>query len=595
MIITWLRPLYRWYSTRGPGRLSLPVGYKVILPFICLSMIAGLVSSGLVGWQLASAARAQLDAAAIREQDSVAASFATFEQRQLTDLRTLVATQGVPDAVVAQNADALRTLVAPPLIAQLPDPVRVSVVLPGGRELVSVRADAAHIGDCICGTAGRDLSAWPRVGEVLGGRTDQYGPNYLGVHQDSDGPVMYVVGPIISQGVVVGAMLVGEPLIPLLEGVKLGSNFQVALYLPGGDALASNSSIPASVPLSASERQLVLSQSGFVHHLVSGASPASEVFYVPWRLRHENAGYAGVVVPASALGAASTGIPLLMAAVFSTVFVVTVGAGLYISRRITRPLRNLVCATQAVAAGDLQYQTQVTSSDEIGALTTSFNEMTSQLLSDRTSMEQSAEATIQTLAGAIDARDPYTHGHSMRVTDYSVELARSAGFDDPQVELVRRGCLVHDIGKIGVADHILRKPGPLDPDEWASMRRHPSIGHEMLRPLNWAPEVLQIVRSHHERWDGRGYPDRLSGEKIPQLARLVAVCDTLDAMTSNRPYRPGFSFDDAAREIRANSGSQFDPAMVAAFILAEPSIRAMVSDDQAMPAPAQEELERLAI
>jgi putative nucleotidyltransferase with HDIG domain len=594
VIITWMRRLYRRHTARGPGRLSLPVGYKVILPFLCLSMIAGLVASGLVGWQLASAARAQLDAAAIREQDSVASSFATFEQRQLTDLRTLVATQGVRDAVVAQNADALRTLVAPPVIAQLPDPVRVSVVLPGGRELISVRADAAHIGDCICGT-GRDLSTWPRVGDVLGGRTDQYGPNYLGVQQDSDGPIMYVVGPITNQGVVVGAMLVGEPLIPLLQGVKQGSNFQVALYLPSGRALASNSSIPASVPLSAAERQLVLSQSGFVHHAGSGASPASEVFYVPWRLRHETTGYAGVVVPASALGAASTSIPLLMAAVFSTVFIVTVGAGLYISSRITRPLRNLVRATEAVGAGDLQYQARVTSLDEIGALTKSFNEMTSQLLSDRTSMEQSAEATIQTLAGAIDARDPYTHGHSMRVTRYSVELARSAGFDDAQVELVRRGCLVHDIGKIGVADQILRKPGPLDAEEWTSMRRHPSIGHEMLRPLNWAPEVLQIVRSHHERWDGRGYPDRLASDKIPQLARLVAVCDTLDAMTSNRPYRPGFSFDDAAREIRANSGSQFDPAMVAAFILTESSIRAMVPEDQAVPEPALDELNRLAI
>jgi len=259
--------------------------------------------------------------------------------------------------------------------------------------------------------------------------------------------------------------------------------------------------------------------------------------------------------------------------------------GVYISRRITRPLANLLNATKRVARGDLAYRAAVLSNDEIGEVTDSFNQMTQALEESHFEAIASAEATVQTLASAIDARDPYTHGHSMRVTAYSVALARAAGLSDDAVDLVRRGSLVHDIGKIGVPDAVLGKSGPLNADEWNLMKRHPGLGHQMLRHLKWAPEMLQIVRSHHERWDGGGYPDGLAADRIPALARLVAVCDTLDAMTSDRPYRSGFSFSVAAAEIRKMSGTQFDPAMVDAFVHASDQIEALVSAMDATAVP----------
>jgi putative nucleotidyltransferase with HDIG domain len=172
----------------------------------------------------------------------------------------------------------------------------------------------------------------------------------------------------------------------------------------------------------------------------------------------------------------------------------------------------------------------------------------------------------------------------MRVTVYSVALAQTAGWSEEAVDLVRRGSLVHDIGKIGVPDSVLGKAGPLTADEWNLMKRHPGLGHQMLRHLKWAPEVLDIVRSHHERWDGGGYPDGLATEGIPAVARLVAVCDTLDAMTSDRPYRSGFSFRVAAAEIRRMSGTQFDPAMVDAFVRATPEIEALIGKMEAVVA-----------
>ena len=557
------------------GRRALPVGLKVVLPFLGLSLVAGLAASGLVGMQLASAARAQLDAESIREADSVSASFATFEQRQLTDLRTFASTAGVPAASAGADADSLRRLILPAVTNQLPDPLRASAIGIDGKEIISVRADKDHIGQCLCGS-GRNLAAWPHVTDVLSGKADTYGPKYIGVQVDGDGPVLYTVGPVKADAAITGAMLVAEPLKPLLAELRARSHFEVALFDAGGKQIVANTTLPSSASLNASERARLLHSNDFVHRSLSGRPVPAEVFYVPWRLRHEVAGYAGVVVPTAALASVTTSTPVLLVWVFAVVFLLTLLAGIYISRRITRPLANLLQATKRVAEGDLAYRAAVIIKDEIGEVTESFNEMTEALEESHLEVAASAEATIQTLASAIDARDPYTHGHSMRVTVYSVALARAAGFSAEQVDLVRRGSLVHDIGKIGIPDRVLGKAGPLTADEWNLMKRHPVLGHQMLRHLKWAPEVLEIVRSHHERWDGGGYPDGLAGDSIPAMARLVAVCDTLDAMTSDRPYRSGFSFTVAATEIRAMSGTQFDPAMVEAFARARQEIEALV-------------------
>ncbi|MGI8608947.1 MAG: HD domain-containing phosphohydrolase [Candidatus Dormibacteria bacterium] len=551
------------------------VGRKVILPFVVLSMVGGLASSGLVGMQLASAARAEIDAQAIREQDSVASSFGAFEQRQLTDLRTMAATQGVGAAMASGDVATLQQLLLPAVTVQLPDPLRTTALSAGGKELLSVRAVAGHVGDCTC-TAGRDLSRWPHVADVLAGKSDQYGSKYIGVMKDADGQVlMYTVGPVVRDGQVVGAMMVGEPLLPLLADVKARTGFAFAINSASGQTLASNTSIPATVGISTAERRAILTHPDFVHKVMPG-SGGGEVFFVPWKLRHDTVGYAAVVVPASALAANSVNIPALLVGVFAIVFVLTLGTGIFVARLLTRPLNNLVQATREVAGGNLDYQAPVTTTDEIGTLTGSFNSMTQQLKQQLNLLEESAEATVQTLASAIDARDAYTHGHSLRVTEYSMVMARAAGFSSQQIDVLRRGGLVHDIGKIGVADAILQKAGPLDAGERTAMQAHAAVGEQMLRHLNWDRDVLDIVRHHHERYDGMGYPDRLAGPEIPALARLVAVADTLDAMTSDRPYRRGFDFQPAADEIEGKAGTQFDPSFVAVFIACRERLEQMM-------------------
>jgi len=174
-------------------------------------------------------------------------------------------------------------------------------------------------------------------------------------------------------------------------------------------------------------------------------------------------------------------------------------------------------------------------------------------------------ATVRALANAVEARDAYTGRHAERVAAYGLEIARAAGLelaDDPQTEF---GFLLHDVGKVAVPDAILFKPAPLTDEERVLMERHPIIGSEILREIDFLGDAKLVVRHHHERWDGGGYPDRLAGEDIPHAARVFAVADTLDALTTDRPYRPGGSFADARRIIASGTGTQFCPTCVEAL------------------------------
>jgi len=175
-------------------------------------------------------------------------------------------------------------------------------------------------------------------------------------------------------------------------------------------------------------------------------------------------------------------------------------------------------------------------------------------------------ASIQSLADALEVKDPYTHGHSLRVSAYSVAIARMIGLDAESIQQIEIGGRVHDIGKIGVREAVLNKPGPLTSEEYQHIMTHPVVGWRILSPLlKDVPMALNVVRWHHERWDGSGVPDHLVGEAIPIEARIAAVADTFDAMTSVRPYRPGVPLPETLAELRRNSRTQFDPVCVAAF------------------------------
>jgi response regulator RpfG family c-di-GMP phosphodiesterase len=191
-------------------------------------------------------------------------------------------------------------------------------------------------------------------------------------------------------------------------------------------------------------------------------------------------------------------------------------------------------------------------------------------------LQDAYKETVAALASALESKDTGTRAHSQRVQSYALELTGAVSPDlveDPSAEY---GFLLHDVGKIGIPDRILQKPGPLNDGEARLMKTHTVLGEQMLGGVAFLQgEGLKVVRSHHERWDGSGYPDGIAGPDIPPAARIFAVADALDAMTSDRPYRPARSWEEAGREIVAESGKQFDPAVVAAFVERETTLRAV--------------------
>ncbi|HEX2864227.1 MAG TPA: HD domain-containing phosphohydrolase [Deinococcales bacterium] len=181
-------------------------------------------------------------------------------------------------------------------------------------------------------------------------------------------------------------------------------------------------------------------------------------------------------------------------------------------------------------------------------------------------LSRAYDKTIEGWARALDLRDEETEGHSRRVTEMTVELARAVGMSEAEIMHVRRGALLHDMGKLGVPDAILRKPGPLTPEEWTVMKRHPGLAVEMLEPIEFLRPALDIPRAHHERWDGGGYPHGLAGEAIPLAARLFAPVDVFDALTNDRPYRRAWTVERTLEHIRAGAGTHFDPDALRVFL-----------------------------
>jgi putative nucleotidyltransferase with HDIG domain len=180
----------------------------------------------------------------------------------------------------------------------------------------------------------------------------------------------------------------------------------------------------------------------------------------------------------------------------------------------------------------------------------------------------SYDGTLEALVNALDARDQETKGHSLRVQRYMMDIAREFGVPEGTKEWVdmSRGALLHDVGKIGVSDTILLKPGKLTDEEWTSMRKHPEIGFNMLKQVKFLEGAAGIILAHHERWDGMGYPKGLHEDEVPLGARIFMVCDTFDSMTSDRPYRKALSTQQALNEILKYNGTQFDPKVVEAFL-----------------------------
>src|SRR6266700_5571445 len=250
----------------------------------------------------------------------------------------------------------------------------------------------------------------------------------------------------------------------------------------------------------------------------------------------------------------------------------SIGVGVIAARRITNPLEVLTESSHAIARGDFSQRVHLKSRTEIGELASTFNFMSEELEHFVLDLKRAAAEnrelfmnSIQMLAGAVDEKDPYTRGHSDRVTKYSVLIAKEMGMPEDFLETVRVSAQLHDVGKIGIEDRILKKPGALTAEEFEVMKTHTTKGANILRPVAQLKEMIPGIELHHESLDGRGYPHALKGDEVPMLARIIAVADTFDALTTNRPYQQAHDAKETLTIIHSISGKRLDPTAVAAL------------------------------
>ncbi len=251
----------------------------------------------------------------------------------------------------------------------------------------------------------------------------------------------------------------------------------------------------------------------------------------------------------------------------------SIGVSIFAARRITNPLEVLTQSSRAIARGDFSQRVHLRSRTEIGELAETFNSMSEELEHFIEDLKRAAEenralfmGSIQMLAGAVDEKDPYTRGHSDRVTRYSLMIAKEMKLPADFMETLQISAQLHDVGKIGIEDHILKKPGALTAEEFEVMKTHTTKGANILRPVTQLAEMLPGIELHHEALDGRGYPYGLQGDQIPLLARVIAVGDTFDALTTNRPYQQAHAPEEALKIIQNLAGKRLDPVCVAALM-----------------------------
>jgi len=249
--------------------------------------------------------------------------------------------------------------------------------------------------------------------------------------------------------------------------------------------------------------------------------------------------------------------------------------GSFFAKQLTQPVRELAAGAHRIADGDFSQRITIRSRTELGDLGNSFNTMTDQVEKFIGDLQRAAEAnrqlfvgTVKSLAAAIDGKDPYTRGHSERVSRFSIAIAQRLGLPEDEIEKIRISALLHDVGKIGIDDKILKKPASLTDDEFEIMKQHPQKGFKIMSHIPAMKEFLPGMYMHHEMIDGKGYPQGLKGDEIPLMARIVSVADTFDAMTTDRPYQKAMKFEDAVARIETFVGTRYDADVVAAFAAA---------------------------
>ena len=566
------------------GRLTVPgwvaavisyparhIRWKIVAPYVVLATIMAVAGTYLVtrlvtgsleerfNNQLAEAARVTSD------------SFVRRERKHLEVVRAVAFTDGVAAGAESGNDLALASIINP--IAANAAADRVEVLDATGRRVFGAKLTNPQALTYAQISENDDRATWPAVTAVLSKQVDGLGDKYAQIVQTPDGWALYTAGPVYDGDRLAGVVLVGSMLSSFLPSVKAEALADVTVYDFAGAPLATtfaDALDAAGQPIAAGPKgEADLTPANSVLANVDDTSTVRErktlygrdfdLVYGKIVIRDRAVGRYSIALPSSFILSAGTTTRWQMGLLFTVVTLAVLLTGMLIARSLTRPLLRLVSVAVAVTHGDLTARANVRTTDEVGVLAGSFDAMTERL-------QQQHLATIKALTSAIDARDPYTLGHSVRVGQLAVAIGAEMDLGESQLQHLEIGGYLHDIGKIGVRDSVLLKPGALTAEERKMIELHPTIGLEILEPVDLAPEVIAFVGGHHEKLDGSGYPKNLPGSKLTIIARIASVADIYDALSTDRPYRAAMTLEECLRIIwKEVDEKRLDRDVVSAF------------------------------
>ena len=529
--------------SRVGNRLLYParhIRWKIIAPYVLLTAVlaaAGtFMATRLVTGSLEERFENQLAESGRVTSDAVVRR----ERQHLEVVRGVAFTDGVADATGDGDAKELDKLVLP-----LAANSRAELV-----EVLDTRGErvfGAHLSDAetleyepIDDT--EDRISWTLVQGVLGKQQDELGDKFAQIVETSYGYVLYTAGPVYEGDKLVGVVLVGSLLDSFLPAAKGEALADVTVYdfngVPLATTFADQGSNDEADLTPAADVVGGFSAPGALRESRTLFGRDFDLLYGQLVIRDQAVGIYSIALPSSFIVSAGGATRWQLGLLFTLATGGVLFTGWLLARSLTKPLLRLVKAARAVSAGDLTARSGVHTLDEVGVLASSFDLMTERL-------QRQHLATIRALTSAIDARDPYTAGHSSRVGQLAVMIGADMGLPESMLQHLEIGGYLHDIGKIGVRDSVLLKPGRLTPEEREMIERHPRVGLDILKPVHLAPEVIAFVSGHHEKIDGSGYPQHKRGSEVTIIARIAAISDIYDALTTDRPYRPAMELDEA--------------------------------------------------
>ena len=560
-------------SQKTAQHVRFPIRTKITIPYLILSLILALAAAYVITQLVAENVQERFNRQLFESGKISSELIVGFETKLLETRRLLANVEGVPAAIVANDPVALRSLTLGIIANDQQE--AVEFLDTQGNDVLSIHhRSGGNPEDYEVSTGGQTIfSSLKIVQNVLNHNSDALGDKFADYVNTGFGDFIYVSGPVFdAQNELVGVILVGRSLPSMAEDMHVKTFAQISFYDQSGKLIYSTLPFPHDLTPALAEQTISLENVSSTTRNLSNSRdltvaniPYSEILG-SWEVRGGyQLGVLGAALSKNILVATSTSnrwqIFLLVA---GALFLITF-LGFNLANTITRPLLRLVQASSEVAEGDLKVKLNVQSNDEVSVLTESFNKMVASLNLSHTELVQSYDETLKGWASALELRDKETEGHSERVGDLTVRLAQALGIDGEALVNIRRGALLHDIGKMGTPDSILSKAGLLDDAERKIIQRHPQDAYDMLKQIDYLRSALEIPYCHHEMWDGSGYPRGLKGEEIPISARIFTVVDVFDALTNDRPYRKAMPQADAIKYLILKSGSYFDPTIVNMF------------------------------